>query len=929
MSLDAETRRERYLARLDVRLRSRVKLLGNLLGEVIGEQSGEEVLNEIIYLRKRFISLNKKDDARKRARLIRHIEGLDTPMLLEVIRGFSAYFNIVNIAQQNFEYRYHEFLEDHRILRPGSFDEALMTLQKRGAKEHHIQNLFNNFKYIPVFTAHPTEARRRTVMQCLVRILNKTKELDNAKNRVQEKRIQARMKREIHILWKTDEMRLRKPTPDTEVSSNLYFFNNALFEAIPSVYRHLERAIGEHFHSTIKLPTLINFGSWVGGDRDGNPFVTPAVTARTTRLQSITILEEYVRRIDILVQELSQSATLSKNDMSMISDNDRLINLPDYIWNLEREPYRQKLMVMRFRLLKRLDWLQSNQTRKQLPAYTYANAQNFLDDLLLVDKTLRANKDDSIADSELKDLIILVQTFGFHLCRLDARDESGKHTTAVAEILQLAGIEENYADLSESKKTAILNRLLEDKKSPEVDFNQLSKPSRHVMEVLKCIYNAYEEISPNVIGNYVISMTHSATHVLELMTLGKMAGLLGIDNKGAYFCHIRPSPLFETIDDLDRIEEIFSNLCDNPVFNKYIDTINDRSEIMLGYSDSCKDGGILSSSWHLYAAQRKIQKLGKRYERRIRVFHGRGGTIGRGGGPTHNALIAQPPSTIDGEIRITEQGEVISQKYGTPESSVYELITAMSGLIIATRHHANIKDKDNPEHLKLMSKLSTLGEKAYRELVDDTDGLIDFFYETTPVQYISQMNIGSRPTHRRPTERSRYSIRAIPWVFGWSLARYTLPAWYGLGKALETFHNNKPENLESLRKLYRNWPFFKTLMDNIQLALRKADMSIAEQHSHLFSDSAQGALIFKKIKEEHERTVDYMLKVCQIDKLMENQPLLKLVIDRRQPYLDTINHVQLILMKRLKNGQSPCEDTDRMLLLRGINAIASGMRNTG
>ena len=925
-------KKEHYLRHADTRLRSRVKLLGNLLGEVIEEQSGKNVLREITALRRSFVALSKEENPAKRAAVLRRIERLDENMLREVIRAFSAYFNLVNIAQQNFEFRYHDFLEQNRIFEAGSFDNALLFLKKRNVDAKQLQHLLDNLRYTPVFTAHPTEARRRTMMQLLLRILDKMRQLDNAKTERQKTEARAQIKLELQILWKTDEVRLRKPTPDTEVVNNLYYFRSALFEAIPQVYRRLEEALAEHYPGEkFTLPTFISFGSWVGGDRDGNPFVTPEVTVRTTRLQSTTILEEYIRRIDDLFNRLSQSLTLTGNNVELLPSADRLINLPAHTWALEKEPYRQKISVMRSRLLGRLEHLQSRRTKikTKLPPHAYQSIQSFLDDLELLDKALRAHNDGAIADRELKDLITLARTFGFHLCRLDARDESGKHTTALAEILKLLDIKSDYAELPEAEKTAILSRMLSQKTRPKVDYSKLSKPSSHVMEVLHCIRDAYEEISPNVIGNYVISMTHTANHVLELMVLGKIAGLLGVDSKGKYFCHIRPSPLFETISDLGQIEETLENLYANPVYSKYLDATDGRPEVMLGYSDSCKDGGILSSAWHLYDAQRRIHKIGARFKRRICIFHGRGGTLGRGGGPTHRALTAQPPSTIDGHIRITEQGEVISQKHATPESSLFELGTATSGLIKATRHQAGVSDKDDPAHLKLMSRLAEIGEESYRELIDHTEGVIDFFYDTTPVLEISRMNIGSRPTHRRLTDRSRYSIRAIPWVFGWSLARYTLPAWYGLGSALETYHDNRPERLQELRDMYRNWPFFRTMMDNIQMALLKADMSIAEHHSHLYEDREKGDIIFGKIKGEYERTVSYMKKVCEIRAMMQTQPLLKRVLERRAPYLDTINHVQLILMKRLK-GVSPKEhQPDRMLLLRSINAISSGMRNTG
>lgn len=928
---------EKYFEQTDRQLRSRVKVMGEILGDIIQEQCSEKILRHIITLRRTSQSLQKQETPKKRAALMRLIEKLNYDELSKIIRAFSTLFNLANIAQQDFEYRYNRFLDENHIPSLGTFDIVLPKLKKRGIDADKLQLLLDNLLYIPVFTAHPTEARRRTVMQLLVRILESIHEIDNIKRQSGKNSSQEKLKRDIQILWKTDEIRLRKPTPETEVINGLYYFGAALFEAVPKLYRHLERAIAEHYpECNVKVPYFIRFGSWIGGDRDGNPFVTPEVTARTTQLQSATILEEYLRRVKELGGILTHSSTVMKHKTSLITDTEGLMSLPAVVWSLEKEPYRQKLYVMQFRLQQRMDALKATRKLKfKVSAQGYTSAQQFLDDLLLISKTLRENNDDNIADAELKDLIALVHTFGFHLTQLDARDESGKHSQAIAEITKICGIHNDYLSLTEAQKTALLNRLLMQKENPVFNPKNLTKPSRHVIEVFTCMKDAASKVSPDIIGNYVISMTHTVNHVLEVMALGKLTGLLGKTGDGKPFCQLKPSPLFETIEDLACIEEVLRSLFTNPAYKKYLKASGGIQEVMLGYSDSCKDGGIVSSSWHLYEAQRKIHTLSSEFEQCVRVFHGRGGTVGRGGGPTYNALIAQPPGTIDGQIKITEQGEVVSQKHGTPDSSLYEMITACSGLIHATRHLGGIHDKDNPAHLKLMRELARLGETFYRELIDETPGTMDYFYEATPVQEISNMNIGSRPSHRQATDRSRYSIRAIPWVFGWSLSRHTLPAWYGLGKALETYHNGKPEKLAELRNLYNEWPFFKTLMDNIQMALCKADMMIAEEYSKLCRDSELGERIFAKIKDEHERTKNYMLKICRIKELLEGQDTLKLSLDRRASYINVINHIQAMLMRRIRGNPGATDEEkkqlagDRILLRRSINAISSGMRNTG
>jgi phosphoenolpyruvate carboxylase len=446
------------------------------------------------------------------------------------------------------------------------------------------------------------------------------------------------------------------------------------------------------------------------------------------------------------------------------------------------------------------------------------------------------------------------------------------------------------------------------------------------------MHQMHKEISPNAFGNYVISMTHEASHVMEVMLLGKLAGLCSADNS---ICNIQISPLFETIEDLSHIEQVMTNLLSNKAYSQLLKASGGIQEIMLGYSDSCKDGGILASSWSLYDAQKKIIKLAQEHNVVCRLFHGRGGTIGRGGGPTHESILAQPPNTVLGQIKFTEQGEVLSYKYSNLETATYELTMGVTGLLKASRCLIADQEDDRNDNLGIMDELVSIGESAYRDLTDKTEHFLDYFYEITPVSEIGLMNIGSRPSHRSKTDRSKGSIRAIPWVFGWAQARHTLPAWFGLGSALKEWRGNDPARLSKLQSMYQEWPFFRSLLSNIQMALHKGEPNIAEEYSRLYKDENVRRAIFERIIHEYHTTIEQILNIAGLTELLQENPILALSLKRRNPYLDPMNYIQIKLLKEYREDIAQQEDAEAIdsewlrPLLRSINAISAGMRNTG
>ena len=927
----------------DQQMRSRVRLFGNILGRLLREHAGEKVFEAVEILRKGHISLHKKESGVVRRRLARLLESLDPQTLLHVVRAFSIYFSLLNIAEEANQHRERRReLARHGPTWLGSFGSVIKEMHEQGVNAEQMQVLLNQLFFSPVITAHPTESKRRAIMEALRRIFVTSERLDAKPiNPVHREEIIKNLERQIQILYKTDEVRVEKLTVLDEVDNGLYYFRESLFEAVPQTYRNIERYLN-HFYpgGSVTAPSMIRFGSWIGGDRDGNPFVKPETTVTALRLQAREVLQEYVRRVAALGHLLTQSIQLcqpSDEFMDSLAKDETQITLTAsdsvYMQRYREEPYRRKLYLMRLRLQQDLLTLEER-TQGKLRASritdiaAYPDEQAFLRDLHLIRDSLISHGDADIARGELQDLIRLVETFGFFLAHLDVRQESSIHSAAVAEILQQTqGID--YQSLNESERLSTLAGLVSTE-AVTLNKTSLSEETRQTLAVFKVMAAMREEISPEAFGAYIISMTHVASHVMEVMFLASLADLAGVKDD-QWFCHIRVSPLFETIDDLARIKPVMQQLLDNPAYTNLLKASGNVQEVMLGYSDSCKDGGILASGWNLYQAQEEITELTQSRNIKCRLFHGRGGTIGRGGGPTHEAILAQPTGTVKGAIKFTEQGEVLSNKYGNSETAVYELTMGVSGLLKASRNLIEPPKADSEEHLSIMAELAEYGEQHYRKLTDQNPGFLDYFYEATPVSEIALMNIGSRPSHRKKTDRSKSSVRAIAWVFGWAQSRHTMPAWYGLGTALNNWLQDDPERLQTLRSMYREWRFFRNLLSNTQMALFKADFKIAESYAALCENKKIAKEIFSELSQEYDTTVINVLKIAQLPSLIAENPSLALSLARREPYLDPLNNIQRVLIKRFRDTSVSEEERNQWLnpLLRSINAIAAGMRNTG
>jgi phosphoenolpyruvate carboxylase len=929
----------------DKRLRSRVRLFGNILGKVLHEHAGKDVYSAVEALRRGHISLRRKDNPRIRRRLASFLESLDPRTLAYVVRAFSTYFSLSNIAEEAYQHRLRRReIARHGPTWTGSFGRVLKELRDRGVKSDQLQTLIDQLIYTPVITAHPTESKRRTVLEALRRLFVISEQLDATRlSRVQHDEVVQQLERHIQVLFKTDEVRIGKLTVLDEVENGLYYFHQSLFQAIPQTYRNLERHLNLLYgKAAVTVPSFIRFGSWIGGDRDGNPFVKPETTAAALRLQAREVLHEYRRRIDELGHLLTHSIQWCQADeklLGSLAEDERTIEFSEsdqhILAHYAEEPYRRKLLMMGVRIRANLQLLKNRLEnsalgKRRAGGNAYRDEQQFLQDLYLIRESLISHDDGNIADGELKDLIRLTESFGFFLCRMDVRQESSVHTEAVCEILQKLD-DIDFAALDETQRLDTLADYI-DRPRPALDKETLSESTRETVETFEVIVAMREEISQNAFGSYVISMTHNASHVMEVMFLMWLTGLAGKNASGNWFSHIGISPLFETVEDLEHIEPVMHRLLDNKVYSALLDVSGNTQEIMLGYSDSCKDGGILASTWNLYQAQKQITALTESRGIRARLFHGRGGTIGRGGGPTHEAILSQPPGTVKGEIKFTEQGEVLSNKYSNAETAIYELTMGITGLLKASSNLIRPTEPEDKEHLAIMQQLAEYGEQKYRALTDETPGFLDYFYESTPVTEIGLLNIGSRPSHRKKTVRSKESLRAIAWVFGWAQSRHTLPAWYGIGAALNNWMQDNPGKLDTLKQMYQHWPFFRSLLSNTQLSLFKGDMQIAETYASLCKDKKLAETIYRDITDEYALTVGNVLKVAQLPSLLAETPELAISLSRREPYLDPLNQLQFMLLRRYRD-ESLLDQTDREQwldpLLRSINAIAAGMRNTG
>ncbi len=921
-------------------LRERISLLASFLGDAIARQTGEQTIHTIETLRKGFIQQRRAPDEDRKQQLIDFIASLDNQTLKNVIRSFSIYFFLANLSEENY------LREQRQALRAqseqsweGSFRRTLLECRERNIEPEQMQELIDQLKFIPVFTAHPTEARRRTTMNILQSLFTHSDALNNFdENSLAYEQAKAQTAQTIDLLWSSDEVRTRKPLVYDEINNGLHYFNASLFNAIPKVYRNMKAAIVDIYPelSDYPLPAFMSFGSWIGGDRDGNPFVTFETTELAVLMHADTVLRHYQVLLKKLRRQLIHSDTIVTvasdvyEKINQYSELDQRVfdyNLDDY----GNEPYRRLLSLILNKVKATNQLIQSKGADSDAKQDAYANPQELLEDLRIIRQSVNTH-DTAHGEGLLLDMIRLVKTCGFHLAALDIRQESSYHGEVIADIFASASNLPDYHTLDETERQEWLTRLLKKPGTPLIYTDNLTDKTREQLTLMNSVATLRKLVGQDTFGSYVISMTNNASQILEVLLLMRFAGLCRVDDEGHLSADLPVAPLFETIEDLKNINQILPAVLDNPLYRGLLQNSDNTQEIMLGYSDSSKDGGIITSAWQLYSAQQTIDRIAEEYGIKTRLFHGRGGSVSRGGGSTHNAIAAQPAGTLHGQIKVTEQGEVLYAKYANTDTAVFELTMGITGTLKACSSRFVVQPAELPNYESLFARLADAGERRYRELTDHTEGFYQFYSEVTPVQEISLLNIGSRPSHRKKGLPSKTTLRAIPWVFGWSLARFTLPAWYGVGSAL---HSVKADEA-LMKEMNAHWPFFSVFISNIEMAFTKSEMSIAQAYSQLCDDEALRDKIMTAVIEEHELTYSGLNTLLEQTSLLSNQHNLAASLQWRNAYLDPINYIQIELLKRARQkGDAQNHESDKSNidvedpLIRSINALAAGLRNTG
>jgi len=915
-------------------LSDEAKILPDLLGEVIIEQEGREVFDAVELLRQGFISQRLEPDTLTQQKLLSAIDGLNVEALDRVIHAFSTFFHLANISEEHANQKARASLEEAGETWSNSFIDTVEGFKRDGKSLDEVIELVSDLNYYPTFTAHPTEAKRPIVLEALQRIHKEYQGLVRGGiGDAEQSEFRHRLKAMIQIFWKTEAVRPSKPTVYDEIENSLYYFRESIFTCLPEIYRDLENAIKHSYPEArgqaIKLPNIVRFGTWVGGDRDGNPFVTPEITRNALRMQQIEVLHEYARRVDNLSKILTHSidqVTLS-DEFKASMERDQ-IRLSKYLGEKHhKEPYRRKLSLVKLRLEHTIAIAEAHlgDGHPSFDPLAFENEAEFKYELITVRDSLIHHNESNLTRGGLQDLLRLLDSCGFYLSKMDIRQESTLHSQAIHEIGLTIEQPIDYYSMNEAERQAWLTERILDTETLNYDRRQITIQSADIISVFELMSEMRNEVSAECFGSYIISMTHQASHLLEVALLAKMSGLITSNTDGNITSEIHIAPLFETVVDLEHAEPTLESLFTNRVYRQLLTYTNDTQEVMLGYSDSCKDGGILASSWNLYKAQQNIVSVTDKHGIRCLLFHGRGGTIGRGGGPTHESILSQPKGTVKGGIKFTEQGEVLSFKYNFKETARYELTVGITGLMKAS--DPNNDRQDRAEHIEMMDQLVTSGEAAFRKLTDDNLATMQYFYETTPSNEIGLLNIGSRPSHRKKADYSKKSIRAIGWVFGWSQSRQNIPGWYGLGTALKKAIEDG--GLETLQDMQRNWRYFQNLLSNSQMVILKTDQKVAKEYSKLCSDQDIAEHTFSRLNGEYRLSIESIREITGERLMMADFPEIGQSVRWRNAYLDPLNHIQVKILARLDQEEDRMQSKWLKPALDSINGIATGLRNTG
>ncbi len=876
-----------------------IKLLAGLLGVVIREQHGDDAFELVEQVRNNAKGRRRGDQAAEAA-LRTTIDGLDVKSLRVLTKAFSNYFQLINIAEDQQRIRVLRSREAKAVL-PESIDGAIANLRAAGVDAGQMRALLDKLRVRLVVTAHPSEAKRKEVLIKLRQIAQMIAHKDEQRLLLPRelREMETTLTEEIEELWQTRPTRAARPKVEDEVDFGLYFITSVIMDVTLDIYDDLRAVLEQHYPDAdwSQLPPVLQFASWIGGDRDGNPNVTADVTLQTLSTLRAAARQVYVTEIAFLRDHLTQST-------------DEIGVSAELLERVQEGAYPQEAPDEVYRLMMGLIWA-------KLTTDEYATHKELLADLQIVSDSLKANQGEFVADGTLRRLMEKVRLFGLHLVPLDIREDARLHRSTVAELLRFYGQAEYYDDLPEDDKQALLTHEIT---SPRPFFPvepNFSETTNRVIATWRMVARAHRKYGSSVIDSVIASMSTAPSDVLTMLLFAHEVGVQD---------DVDIVPLFETIDDLIAAPEVMTTLFKNSEYAKHLAIRGMRQQIMLGYSDSNKDGGYLSSNWNLYAAQQALAKICVEHGVKLELFHGRGGSIGRGGGPTNRAILAQPPNAFQGPIKITEQGEVIAYRYGNEAIARRHLQQVINAGLTALGAPAQVEIQ--PEWRAAMDTISKVGEETYREFVYETPGFLDYWNQGTPINELARLPIGSRPAKR--SKGGFESIRAIPWMFSWMQSRAIIPSWYGVGTGLASYAD-QADGLKTLQQMYHEWPFFKALVENVELDIAKADMGIAGLYAMLVTDEATRDQIFWKMETEHEHARKYICRIMEQDDLLDHIPFMQLSIERRNPYVDPLNYIQVTLLRRLRELSPGDSNADELLdaVLASINGIAAGMKTTG
>jgi phosphoenolpyruvate carboxylase len=917
-----------------------IRLLGKILGDIVREQEGDTVYALVEQIRKLSVAFHRDANQKANHELSKLLKGLTSESAVKVLRAFTYFSHLANLAEDRHHIRRRIAYERNGSYQDGSIFMAMKKLHAAGVSNKLISKTLQESFISPVLTAHPTEVQRTSILEAerdianLLAARDQMKESSKANNsqkdallnkdlKANEEQIRAR----VLQLWHTRLLRFTKLTVADEIENALTYYETTFLREIPKIYAELEDSLAGN-----PVASFLKMGQWIGGDRDGNPNVSAKTLEYAVSRQAEMVLRHYLTEVHYLGRELSVSALLLKFPKKMQA---LAASSPDTNEHRQDEPYRRALTGMYSRLAATLKRLTGTDAARHAvaPQNPYLSAHDFLSDLKTIEASLVLQGAKALADRRLHGLIRAVEVFGFHLAMVDLRQSSDMHEVVLAELLKVASIQADYSSLSEMQKRELVLSLLKDPRPLRVVGYQYSEFAISEIAIFEMAQKTRQLFGNDAIRHYIISHTETVSDLLEVLLLQKEVGLMHETLGKKSSADLIVVPLFETIEDLRNAAPIMHEFYALPGILDLVKRSGAEQDIMLGYSDSNKDGGIVTSNWELYCAELALvtvfEPLEERHGLKLRLFHGRGGTVGRGGGPSYEAILAQPPGTVRGQIRLTEQGEVIGSKYANPEIGRRNLETLVAATLEATLLKPT--KQASKAFLEAAATISQASMNAYRGLVYETPGFAEYFFDATPIREIAKLNIGSRPASRKASQQIE-DLRAIPWGFSWGQCRLTLPGWFGFGSAVDAFLNHpkaadKKAALALLQKMYKDWPFFRTLLSNMDMALAKSDLALATRYSELVPDVKLRKRIFTAIEAEWNKTVDALTLVTGEKVRLANNPSLARSIRNRFPYIDPLHHLQVELVRRYRSGMHD-ERVQRGIHI-AINGIAAGLRNTG